>query len=186
MKKIVLLTMALVVVMSSVGLCAVPDPGAGIGDIQIGYNHYELKKTFEGRSHGTKGFDEFYGSVGLGFGYGVFVNRAQSSHSSYTDYGLKNSLLLPNIALMVGQRRMTTDNADDDNNLFFGAAFKQSLVGGLGVYATYQKGTHFRDEVVGLTYDMNKNSQLNVSWKNYDDNNDAKFKGFGAGVNFKF
>lgn len=186
MKRAVLLTMVFMIAMSAVGLCAVPDPGAGIGDVQIGYNYYDLKKTAGGVDHGSSGFNEFYGSVGLGFGYGAFISHAQSNKTSYTDYGIKNSLVLPNIALMVGQRRMTTDNAPSDNNLFVGAAFKQSLVGGVGVYATYQKGRHFRDGVVGLTYDLNKNSQLDVSWKNYNDNNDATFKGIGVGVNCKF
>ena len=60
------------------------------------------------------------------------------------------------------------------------------FVAGVAAYATYQKGTHFRDEVIGLTYAMNKNSQLNLSWKNYDDNNGATFKGIGGGVNWKF
>jgi hypothetical protein len=87
--------------------------------------------------------------------------------------------------LMVGQRRMTTDNAASDSNLFYGASIKQSL-GGIAAYATYQKGMHFRDEVVGLTYAMNQNSQIDLSWKNYDDNNGATFKGIGGGVNFKF
>lgn len=185
MKKVILLTTVFVLVMSSIGLCAVPDSGAGIGNIQVGYNHYNLKKTSGGIDHGKSGFNEFYGSIGIGLGFGAFVNHAQSSKTSYTDYGLNSSLLLPNIKFMVGQRRMTTDNAASDNNLFFGVAAKQNLSAGVGVYATYQKGTHFKDQVIGLTYNMSKNSQLDLSWKNYEDNNDATFKGIGAGLIFK-
>ncbi|MBP2661295.1 MAG: hypothetical protein H6Q69_4327, partial [Firmicutes bacterium] len=52
-------------------------------------------------------------------------------------------------------------------------------------YATYQKGTQFKDEVIGFTYDM-ENIRMNLSWKNYDDNNGTTFKGIGGGVNFQF
>ncbi len=186
MKRLAVLTMIFVLAISSIGMCAVPDPNSGIGDVQLGYNYYDLKKSSGGIDHGSAGFNEFYGSVGLGLGYGAFINHAQGDNSSYTDFGLKTTVLLPNVALMVGQRRMATDNAASDNNLFFGASIKQDLVAGVAAYATYQKGTHFRDEVIGLTYAMNKNSQVNLSWKNYDDNNGATFKGIGAGVNFKF
>jgi len=185
-KKLVFLTMVSVLAMSSIGMCAVPDPNSGIGDVQLGYNYYDLKKTVGGIDQGKTGFNEVYGSVGIGFGYGAFVNHAQADKTSYTDFGLKTTVLIPNVALMVGQRRMATDNKASDNNLFYGATIKQNLVAGVAVYATYQKGTHFRDEVIGLTYAMDKNSQMNLSWKNYDDNNGATFKGIGGGVNFKF
>lgn len=186
MKKLMFLTMVFVLAISAVGMCAVPDPNSGIGDVQVGYNHYQLSKTVGGIDQGKTGFNELYGSVGLGLGYGVFVNHAQANKTSYTDFGLKTTVLIPNVALMVGQRRMTTDNAASDNNLFYGAEIKQDLIGGVAAYATYQKGTHFRDEVIGLTYAMDKNSQINVGWKNYDDNNGATFKGLGGGVNLKF
>ena len=186
MKKLMFLTMLFVLAMSSIGMCAVPDPNSGIGDVQLGYNYYDLKKTSGGSNQGKTGFNELYGSVGIGLGYGAFVNHAQADKTSYTDFGIKTTVLIPNVALMVGQRRMTTDNMDSDNNLFYGASIKQNLVDGLAVYATYQKGTHFRDEVIGLTYAMNKNSQINLSWKNYDVNNGATFKGIGGGVNLKF
>lgn len=186
MKRLVLLTMVFILVMSSIGMCAVPDPNSGIADVQLGYNYYDLNKTSDGIDQGKKGFNELYGSVGIGFGYGVFANYAQADKTSYTDFGLKTTMLIPNVALMVGQRRMATNNQASDNNLFFGASIKQNLVAGVAVYATYQKGMQFRDEVIGLTYAMNKNSQMNLSWKDYDDNNGAKFKGIGGGVNFKF
>ena len=186
MKKLVCFTMVLVLAMSAVGMCAVPDPNSGIGDVQLGYNYYDLKKTSGGIDQGKTGFNEFYGSVGLGFGYGAFVNHVQADKTSYTDFGLKTTVLLPNVALMVGQRQMATDNAASDNNLFYGASVKQNLIDGVAVYGTYQKGRHFKDEVIGLTYAMNKNSQMNLSWKNYNDNNGVTFKGFGGGVNFKF
>lgn len=186
MKKLIFLTMVFVLAMSSIGMCAVPDPNSGIGDIQLGYNYYDLKKTSGGINQGNTGFNEFYGSVGIGFGYGAFINHAQADKSSYTDLGLKTTVLIPNVALMVGQRRMATDNANSNNSLFYGASIKQNLFAGVAVYATYQKGTHFRDEAIGLTYALDKNSQVNLSWKNYDDNNGATFKGIGAGVNFKF
>lgn len=186
MKKIVFLTMIFVLAISSIGMCAVPDPNAGLADVQIGYNHYNLKRTSGGIDHGKTGFNEFYGSVGIGLGFGAFINHAQSSNTAYTDFGLKTTVLIPNVALMVGQRRMTTDNAESDNNLFYGASIKQNLFSNIAVYATYQKGSHFRDEGIGLTYALNKNSQLNLGWKNYDDNNGATFKGIGGGVNFTF
>ncbi len=186
MKKTAALTTVFVLGLATVGLCAVPNPNAGIGDVQFGYNHYELKKTAGGVDHGKKGFDEVYANVGLGLGYGVFINHAASSETSYTDYGLQTSLLIPNVSLMAGQRHMSTDNMDSDNSLFYGAAVRQPLGGGVAVYATYQNGTDFKDESVGLTYSLNKNAQLDVSWKRYDDNNGAHFKGLGAGVNFKF
>jgi len=186
MRRVVFITMVLVIAMSSIGLCAVPDPNSGIGDVQLGYNYYDLKQKSGGIDQGRTGFNEFYGSVGIGFGYGAFVNHAQGAKTSYTDFGLKTTVLIPNVALMVGQRRMATDHMDSDSNLFYGASVKQNLVGGVAVYATYQKGRHFRDEVIGLTYAMDKNSQVNLSWKNYDDNNGATFKGIGGGVNFKF
>lgn len=184
MKKVVLLTMILVLAMSAVGMCAVPDPNSGIADVQLGYNYYNLKAS-GANAHGTEGFNEFYGSVGLGLGYGVFVNHAESSNTSYTDYGLKTTMVIPNVALIVGQRRMAADNLDSDNTFFYGATIKQAFPGGVAAYATYQKGSDFRDEVVGLTYAMDKNSQLNLSWKRYDDNNGRTFKGIGGGVNFK-
>ena len=186
MKKLIFLTMVFVLAISSIGMCAVPDPNSGIGDVQFGYNHYNLKRTAGGIDQGKVGFNELYGSVGIGFGYGAFVNHGQTDKTSYTDAGFKTTVLIPNVALMVGQRRMTTDNGPSDSNLFYGASIKQSLVAGVSAYATYQKGMHFRDEVIGLTYDMNKNSQLNLSWKNYDDNNGVTFKGIGGGVNCKF
>jgi hypothetical protein len=184
-KKVVFLTMVFVLAISAIGMCAVPDPNSGLADVQLGYNYYNLKKTSNGIDHGKVGFNEFYGSVGLGLGYGVFVNHAQADHTSYTDFGLKTTMVIPNVALIVGQRRMATDNEASDNNLFYGATVKQALVGGVAAYATYQKGTNFRDEVIGLTYSMDKNSQLDLSWKRYDDNNGATFKGIGGGVNFK-
>lgn len=186
MKKLVFITMVFLIAMSSIALCAVPDPNSGIADIQLGYNYYDLKQTSGGIDQGKTGFNELYGTVGLGFGYGAFVNYGQADKTSYTDFGLKTTVLIPNVALMVGQRRMATDNAASDNNLFYGASIKQNLLGGVAAYATYQKGTHFRDEVIGLTYAMDKNSQMNLSWKNYDDNTGATFKGIGGGVNLKF
>lgn len=185
MKKVVFLTMVFVLAMSAIGMCAVPDPNSGLADVQLGYNYYNLKKTSGGTDQGTKGFNEIYGSVGLGFGYGAFVNHAESSNTSYTDFGLKTTMVIPNVALIVGQRRMSTDNEASDNNLFYGATVKQAFPGGVAAYATYQKGSDFRDEVIGLTYSMDKNSQLNLSWKRYDDNNGATYKGIGGGVNFK-
>ncbi|VBB07196.1 Hypothetical protein LUCI_2440 [Lucifera butyrica] len=181
MKKVIALTIIFIFAMSSLGMCAVPDPGAGIGSVQVGYNYYNLDKS----AGGTSGFNEIYGSVGLGLGYGAFISHAQSSETSYTDYGLKSSLL-PNIALLVGERHMATDNAASDNNLFYGVAVNQPLFAGIGVYGTYQNGRHFDDTVIGLTYDLNKNSQFDLSWKKYEDNNHATFKGIGAGINFKF
>lgn len=186
MKKLIFLTMIFVLAISSIGMCAVPDPNSGIGDVQLGYNYYNLSKTSGGIDRGKTGFNELYGSVGIGLGYGAFVNHAQASKTSYTDFGLKTTVLIPNVALMVGQRRMTTDNAASDNNLFYGASIKQNLVAGVAVYGTYQKGTHFKDQVIGLTYAMDKNSQINLGWKNYEDNNGATFKGIGGGVNFTF
>lgn len=186
MKKVIGLTIIFVLAMSSLGMCAVPDPSAGLGDIQFGYNHYNLKKTAGGMDYGNNGFNEVYGSFGIGLGFGAFVNHAQSSATSYTDYGLKSSMLLPNIALMIGQRQMDTDNAASDNNLFFGAAVNQPLFAGVGAYGTYQKGTHFNDSTIGLTYNLSKSSQFNVSWKHYEDNNNMKFEGVGAGINIKF
>ena len=186
MKKLVFLTMVFVLSMSSIGMCAVPDPNSGMADVQLGYNYYDLKKTSGGIDQGKTGFNEFYGSVGIGFGYGAFVNHAQADRTSYTDFGIKTTLLIPNVALMVGQRRMATDGAGSDSNLFYGVSAKQYLAGGVSVYGTYQKGMDFKDEVIGLTYAMNKNSQMNLSWKNYDDNNGMTFKGIGGGVNFKF
>lgn len=186
MKRLVFLTMVFVLVMSSIGMCAVPDPNSGIGDVQLGYNYYGLNKTFGGIDQGRTGFNELYGTVGIGFGYGGFVTHAQADKTSYTDFGLKTTMLIPNVALMFGQRRMETDNQASDSNLFFGASVKQNLIAGVSVYATYQKGLKFKDEVIGITYAMDKNSQMNLSWKDYDDNNGAKFKGIGGGVNFKF
>jgi len=186
MKKVLFLTMVSVLAMSSIGLCAVPDPNSGLADVQLGYNYYDLKQTSGGVNQGKTGFNEFYGSVGLGFGYGAFVNHAEADKTSYTDFGLKTTVLLPNVALMVGQRRMATDGQESDNNLFYGATVKQSFPGGVAAYATYQKGTNFKDEVIGLTYAMNPNTQANLSWKNYDSNTGANFKGIGGGVNFKF
>jgi hypothetical protein len=186
MKKVVLLTMVAVLAMSSIGMCAVPDPNSGIADVQMGYNYYNLKRTAGGISQGRASFNEVYGSIGLGFGYGAFVNHAQADNTSYTDFGIKTTMLIPNVALIAGQRRMATDNEASNNSLFYGATLKQALLGGVGVYGTYQKGTKFRDEVIGLTYDMDKNCQLNVSWKQYDDNNGKTFKGLGGGVNVKF
>ncbi len=185
MKKVVFLTMVFVLAMSAVGLCAVPDPNSGMADVQLGYNYYNLKNTSGGVSHGRTSFNEVYGSLGLGLGYGVFVNHAESTNTSYTDFGLKTTMVIPNVALMVGQRRMATDGQGSDNNLFYGATIKQALPGGIAAYATYQKGSDFRDEVVGLTYATSKNSQLDLSWKRYDDNNGATFKGIGGGINFK-
>lgn len=185
MKRVVLLTMVLVFALSSVGMCAVPDPGAGIADIQMGYNYYRLNKTAGDNDLGQNGLNEFYGSAGLGFGYGVFANRATAGSTSYTDFGVKSTMLIPNIALMVGQRRMAA-NDQDNSSLFFGASAKQQLVGGVAVYGTYQKGTKFTDEVIGLTYAISPNSQLNLSWKLYDDQNGATFKGAGGGINFRF
>ena len=186
MKKVVLLTMVSVLAMSSIGMCAVPDPNSGIADVQLGYNYYNLKETSGGINHGKTGFNEFYGSVGIGFGYGAFVNHAQADKTSYTDVGIKTTVLIPNVALMVGQRRMETDGGNSDSNFFYGASAKQYIASGVSVYGTYQKGKDFKDEVIGLTYAMDKNSQMNLSWKNYDDNNGANFKGIGGGVNFKF
>lgn len=186
MKKLVFLTMIFVLAMSSIGMCAVPDTNSGIGSIQLGYNYYNLDKTSSGIDQGKKGLSEIYGSVGIGFGYGVFVNHAQVDKTKYTDFGLKIGTLLPSVAFTLGQRQMATDNADSKNDLFFGAAINQSLPFGVAAYATYQKGAHFKDQVIGITYDMTSNSQINVSWKDYEDNNNATFKGFGAGVNLKF
>ncbi len=186
MKKLILFTMISLLAMSSIGMCAVPDPNSGIGDVQFGYNYYNLNKTSGGIDLGKTGLNEVYGSVGIGFGYGAFVNHGQAGKTSYTDFGVKTTVLIPNVALMAGQRRMTTDNMASDSNLFYGASIKQSLVAGVSAYATYQKGMHFKDEVIGLTYDMNPNSQINLSWKNYDDNNGVTFKGIGGGVNCKF
>jgi len=186
MKKAIFLTMVFVLVMSSVGFGAVPDPNAGIGDVQFGYNYYHLNQTSGAIEQGKTGFNELYGSIGVGLGYGAFVNHAQADKTSYTDYGIKTTVLIPNVALMIGQRQMATDNVSSDSNLFFGASIKQSLIGGVAAYATYQKGMNFKDQVIGLTYAMDKNSQMNLSWKNYDDNNGATFKGIGAGVNVKF
>ncbi|TWH45047.1 hypothetical protein [Sporomusa sp. KB1] len=185
MKKLIFLTLIFVFVMSSIGMCAVPDPNTGMGDIQFGYNYYNLKKTTSGIDQGNTGFNEIYGSIGIGFGYGVYINHLQADGTSYTDFGLNTTPLLPNISLMVGQRQMKSDNADSANKLFCGASIKQDLAVGVAAYATYQKGTQFKDEVIGFTYDM-ENIQMNLSWKNYDDNNGTTFKGIGGGVNFQF
>lgn len=188
MKKLIFLTAIFVLTMSSIGMCAVQDPDSGLGDIQVGYNYYNLSKTSGGIGQGNTGFNELYGSVGIGFGYGLFATRGQMDKSSYTDYGLKTALPIPllDVALMLGQRRMATDNAPGDNNLFAGVMVKQDLIDGFAAYGTYQKGMYFKDEVIGLTYDLDKNSQLNLSWKNYQDNNDMTFKGIGGGVSLKF
>ena len=103
MKKLMFLTMLFVLAMSSIGMCAVPDPNSGIGDVQLGYNYYVLKKTSGGSNQGKTGFNELYGSVGIGLGYGAFVNHAQADKTSYTDFGIKTTVLIPNVALMVGQ-----------------------------------------------------------------------------------
>jgi len=186
MKKLVFLTMVFILAISSVGMCAVPDPNAGFADVQVGYNYYDLQKSSGSTDLNKMGFNEVSGSVGIGLGFGAFVNYAQASTSSYTDFGIKSSMLIPNVALMAGQRRMATDNAPSDNNLFVGAEIKQELIDGIGVYGTYQKGTDFRDEVLGVTYSMGKNAEFNVNWKNYDDNNGMTFKGLGGGLNIKF
>ncbi|MBP2636474.1 MAG: hypothetical protein H6Q72_2381, partial [Firmicutes bacterium] len=149
MKKLIFLTLIFVFTMSSIGMCAVPDPNAGMGDIQFGYTYYNLKKTTGGIDQGKTGYNEIYGNVGLGFGYSAYISHFQSSGTSYTDLGLNTTPLLPNIALMVGQRQMESDNSDSTNKLFCGASFKQYLAGGVAAYATYQKGMHFKDEVIG-------------------------------------
>jgi hypothetical protein len=105
---------------------------------------------------------------------------------TYTDFGLSIKPLIPNFALLVGQRRMEYDYADNENELFYGASFKQELPGGIAAYATYQKGSHFKDTVVGVTYDMSDNIQLGLSWKKLDDTHDTTYKGIGGGLNFKF
>lgn len=186
MKKVAFLTMIFILVMSSIALCAVPDPTSGLGNIQLGYNYYGLNKTSGGIDQGRAGFNELYGTVGIGLGYGGFLNYAKADKTSYTDFGFKTSLLIPNIALLFGQRQMETNGQAGDSSLFFGASFKQGLIAGISVYATYQKGFHFRDEVVGVTYDMGKHSQVSLSWKDYNDNNNNKFRGVGGGVNIRF
>lgn len=184
MKKLIGLTMAFVFLLSSIGLAAVPDPSAGIGDIQMGYNYYGLNKTSGGIDQGRTGLNELYGTVGIGFGYGGFVTHAEAGNTSYTDFGLKTTMLIPNVALTFGQRRMETDG-QNDSNLFFGASVRQSLPAGVSVYASYQKGLKFKDQAVGITYAMDKNSQLNLNWKDYN-HNGTQFRGIGGGVNFKF
>lgn len=184
MKRLIVLTMAFVFLLSSVSLAAVPDPSAGLGDFQMGYNYYGMHKTSGGVDQGRTGLNELYGTFGIGFGYGGFVTHAEASHASYTDFGLKSTMLIPNVALMVGQRRMETDGRND-NNLFFGAAVRQGLPAGISVYASYQKGLKFKDQAIGVTYAMDKNSEMNLSWKDYD-HNGTQFRGIGGGVNFKF
>lgn len=184
MRKLLFLIVMVIFAMSSIGMCAVPDPNAGIGDTQVGYNYYNLKKT-GGVSQGNAGFNEIYGNVGIGLGYGAFVNYAQTDSISYIDYGIKNSMLLPNVALMVGQRRMEADNLARKNNLFYGVSIKQNL-GQVTAYGTYQKGADFRDENLGLTYGLNNNVQVNLSWKNYDDYSNNNYSGLGGGLIVKF
>jgi hypothetical protein len=183
-KKIFFLATVFVMIMAPVGLCAVPTT-SNLGDVQVGYNYYDLQKTVGGSKQGKSGFNEFYGNIGLGFGYGAFVNHGQGSGTSYTDFGLSDSILLPNVSLLIGQRRMQNDNISNENNLFWGATVKQNL-GAVGAYATYEKGSDFKDEVVGLTYSINKAAQLDFSWKQYNDNHNITYNGFGGGINFKF
>ncbi|EGO65588.1 hypothetical protein [Acetonema longum] len=186
MRRLVCLTAILIAAMSSVGMCAVPDTNAGLWNIEVGYNYYSLDKTSNGHSQGNCDFNEIYGSAGIGLGLGAFINYAEGDDTAYTDYGLKTNLLLPSVAVMVGQRRMDPDNAASDNDLFCGIAVNQDLAGGFAVYGTYQKGNDFKDESLGVTYAINDNARLNFNWKNYDDNNGATYKGFGGGIFFNF
>ena len=186
MKKSMFLAIVFLVLMSSGGICAVPDPSTGIGDFQFGYNYYNLKKMTGGVEQGNNGFNELFGSFGIGFGYGVFINQIQAGGESYTDVGLKTVPLLPNASLMLGQRRLHSDTADSGTSFFGGVSVKQDLAAGVGIYASYQKGTHFYDKALGLTYDLENNVNVNLGWRKLNDLNGTTFEGFGSGVYFKF
>jgi len=181
--KFIFLTMVFILAVSSIGLCAVPDPNAGISAI----NYYGLSETTNGIGSGEFAGNEMYGSSGLISGYGIFAKRFRAAATTYSDFGLAIKTGSPNWSLLVGQRRITSDN--DDNNageLFYGATFKQGLSRNLSAYATYQKGVRFATKIFGISYDVTDFIQLNVCWKNYADNNGTTFKGIGESLQIKF
>jgi len=181
LRKLLILTTLFIFIMSSVGLCAVPDTSFKLADIQVGYTYYNLKATSGGHDLGNTRFNEIYGTVSF-LGLGAFATHFHSGNTFYTDCGLKANIFIPNIAVMLGNRHSSPDN----NSLFYGLSVNQDLMDGFGVYGTYQNGRHFSDKNIGITYALSDNAKLNISWKNLDDKNGQDFKGFGTGITVNF
>lgn len=177
--KFIFLTMVFFLTVFSIGLCAVPEPNAGISDA----NYYGVNEAIHRTGRGEFAGNEIYGNSN---GYGIFANHFRTAATIYSDVGLAIQTKSPNWSLLVGQRRITSDNDDNAGELFYGAIFKQGLSRNLSAYATYQKGVRFATEIFGISYDVTDFIQLNVCWKNYADNNGTTFKGIGESLQIKF
>jgi hypothetical protein len=187
MVKVMFLTIAFGLILSSVGPCAVAAPAGGMGDVQIGYNYYGFTQSNSENSRSGVAGNETYGKAGIGFGYGVFANRLQADGISYTDLGISGKQWIPHMSLQVGQRWTNSNNADTISEPFYGVTFSQSFSRKLSAEIIYQKGVHFTTEIFGITYDVTNLIQVGLIWKkNIDDHNKVALNGIGGGLHISF
>jgi len=180
--KFIFLTMVLFLTVSSIGLCAVPEPNAGISDA----NYYGLNETTNRTDRGEIVGNEIYGSGGIGSGYKLFANHFRTATTTYSDFGIAIKPGSTNWSLLIGQQRTTSDRDDDVNELFYGATFKQAVSRKLTAYTTYKKGVHFTTEILGITFDVTNVIQLGVCLEKYTDSNGTTFNGVGESLQIKF
>lgn len=203
MKKTLVTTLAVLAFATS-AYAATPGIQVDSGQFHVGYKNYDLKT--DGGILGYMGSvkaNEYQATYGLNDKLSFVGNYLASDTlqgNQWTSYGWLSDLrysatelgvqyrITPNIAVAVGNVQSqfkSSQISDTQNEIYGGIDVAANFTNKLGGYGSYLKSANVSDAKVGVTYDLNNNSYVNVGYRDYQNQNiGLNSKGLGVGINY--
>lgn len=203
MKKKVLACILGTMLISSVGFAA-PVTNLDPGQTSIGYNYSDLDFKVGGTKLDSAGANGFYveHAINKDFTVGLEYNGGDVSRTSsgstvkledketdfYVQYKVEKG-----VRLILGNRSYdqtlslngVTIGEYDTNKVLYGVSFDTQLGKNVNGYTTLLKTSDETEWRLGATYQIDKQTALDVNYKNKDYDG-LELEGFGIGINYKF
>ena len=149
------------------------------GETNIGYDHYDLNHDISS--------DGFYLEHALSDKFILGVDRNNYSDSFFTATDIYAQYKLdPNIRLIAGNRNYSDRNNGDTNQFFYGVGATVNLAPKLDAYASVTTGSIATEWQTGVSYNLDKQTAVQVGYKSYKEDNQSTIDGIGFGINHKF
>lgn len=174
---------------------------APVTDYSIGHLKFDIDTGFSSISPSYTDSDIGYNvglTAGLGFGF-----AGQYSYSNYkidSNNNLKNHQInlydhiLGPIGVFVGASQTATSGSSSQNGIAFGVTGSVPIAPKTSAYATLSAGNHISGKEFGIGYELSKNADINLIYRNTEytglkfangTTGDVTFKGFFSGLSYK-
>lgn len=208
--KKTLVSMLASLALTTTAMAAAPATDLNAGQIQLGYSYENLQTQLNGIGDlGTYHGSDITAAYGLSDNLAVTADFLNSEPRSFnvnipgsytgtlsdvkygaTELGLQYKLT-DNLSLLAGSLKSNLSANGSTNSVtetYGGVAYHQSISPNTTVYASYLKSSGTSDLKTGLTYQLSRDTALDVGYHDYQNNGTGSIsaKGMSLGLNHKF